>query len=109
MKHSAPYLLAAPAVVFLAVFLAGPLVLLARVSFYEPPPGRGLYLPGTWTVQAYGELLTDPTFREVTGFTVLAGLAITLLSLLIAYALALFVHALSPRMKRIAIAVELSP
>src|SRR5262249_60778941 len=64
-RRMRPYMLIAPAVVFLAFLLAGPLVVLVRVSFYEPPPGRGLYQSGSWSAQSYRELLADPTFREV--------------------------------------------
>jgi ABC-type spermidine/putrescine transport system permease subunit I len=109
MKRWGPYLLSAPAVAFLAFFLAGPLALLVRVSLYEPAPGRGLYRPGSWSAAAYRELLADPTFREVAAFTVLAGLGITLLTLLIAYPLALFIHGLPLWWKRLAVALVLLP
>jgi ABC-type spermidine/putrescine transport system permease subunit I len=103
------YLLAAPSLTLLVLFLAGPLGLLLRVSLYEPATGRGFYQPGTWSVQSYRDLLADPTFREVAGFTVVAGAGITGLTLLIAYPLALFVHTLPPRARTVAIAAVIVP
>jgi ABC-type spermidine/putrescine transport system permease subunit I len=103
------YLLAGPSLTLLVLFLAGPLGLLLRVSLYEPAAGRGFYQPGTWSVQSYRDLLADPTFREVAGFTVVAGAGITGLTLLIAYPLALFVHTLPPRARAVAVAAVIVP
>jgi ABC-type spermidine/putrescine transport system permease subunit I len=104
-----PYLLAGPALALLVLFLAGPLGLLLRVSLYEPATGRGFYRPGTWSVRSYQALLADGSFREITGFTVAAGLGITALTLLVAYPLALFVHSLPARARAVAIGVVLLP
>jgi ABC-type spermidine/putrescine transport system permease subunit I len=102
-------LLLAPAVLLLAVFLAGPLLLLVRVSLYLPATGRGFYQPGTWTAGNYADLAADPYFRAVLVFTVILALGVTLLVLLIAYPLALFVHALPPRQKTVALAAVVLP
>ncbi len=109
MSRSRPYLLAAPALGLLVLFLAGPLGLLLRVSLYEPAAGRGFYRPGTWSLRSYEELLADPSFREVAGFTVAAGAGITALTLAIAYPLALFIHGLPRRPKALAVAAILLP
>jgi ABC-type spermidine/putrescine transport system permease subunit I len=102
-------LLCAPAVLFLGVFFAGPLVLLLRVSLFAPAAGRGFYQPGTWAPGNYAELLRDAYFHEVLGFTVLLSLGITLLVLVLAYPLALFIHSRGPRAKLIALAALVLP
>jgi ABC-type spermidine/putrescine transport system permease subunit I len=102
-------LLVAPAAALLAVFFVGPVVLLMRVSLYAASAGRGFYQPGTWAPGNYADLLADSYFREVLVFTVLLALGLSLLVLLIAYPLALFIHALSPRAKTIALAAVVLP
>jgi ABC-type spermidine/putrescine transport system permease subunit I len=101
--------LASPALLLLTVFLAGPLVLLVRVSLFAPAAGIGFYQPGTWTAGNFADLAGDPYFREVLGFTLLLALGVTLLVLLIAYPLALFIHALPPRRKAVALGAVLLP
>jgi ABC-type spermidine/putrescine transport system permease subunit I len=102
-------LLAAPAGLLLAVFCAGPLLLLLRVSLFAPAGSRGFYQPGTWTADNYAGLFADRTFREVLTFTLLFALGVTLLVLLIAYLLALFIHGLPPRQKALALAAVVLP
>jgi ABC-type spermidine/putrescine transport system permease subunit I len=102
-------LLLAPAALLLAVFLLGPLLLLVRVSLFQPATGRGFYQPGTWTAGNYTDLAADSYFRAVLVFTVLLALGVTLLVLLIAYPLALFLHHLPPRQKTIALAAVVLP
>jgi ABC-type spermidine/putrescine transport system permease subunit I len=109
MRRARTYLLAAPALSMLLIFVAGPLGLLLRVSLYEPAAGRGFYQPGTWSARAYRELLADETFREVALFTVAAGVGITALTLALAYPVALFIHALPARPKAVAVAAVLLP
>jgi len=105
----AVFLLMAPAATLLAVFFVGPLVLLLRVSLYAPPAGRGFYQSGTWAPGNYADLLADSYFRELLLFTVLLALSLSVLVLSIAYPLALFIHALSPRGKTIALAAVVLP
>jgi ABC-type spermidine/putrescine transport system permease subunit I len=93
----------------LGVFLAGPLLLLLRVSLFVPATGRGFYQPGTWTAGNYTDLATDSYFRAVLLFTVLLALGLTLLVLLIAYPLALFIHTLPPRRKALALCMVILP
>jgi ABC-type spermidine/putrescine transport system permease subunit I len=102
-------LLIAPAVLLLAVFLAGPLLLLLRVSLFAPAGSRGFYQPGTWTAGNFAGLFGDRYFREVLTFTVLFAAAVTLLVLVIAYLLALFIHGLPARQKALALAVVVLP
>jgi ABC-type spermidine/putrescine transport system permease subunit I len=104
-----PLLLATPALVLLLVGLAGPLLLLLRVSLYEPAHGRGFYVPATWTLHNYDELLGDNHFRNILGFTMAFGLGVTALTLLLGYPLALFIDGLPPRRKALALAAVLLP
>lgn len=94
MKRLAPLLLAGPALVLLSSLLAGPLLLLVRVSLYEPASGRGFYTPGTWTTDNFVRLLGDADFRSLASFSVGMGFLLTVLTLSIAYPLALFIHSL---------------
>jgi ABC-type spermidine/putrescine transport system permease subunit I len=87
-------LLLAPAVLLLTVFLLGPLLLLVRVSLFLPATGRGFSQPGTWTAGTYADLLA---------------LGVTLLVLLLAYPLALFLHRLPPRPKTVGLAAVVLP
>jgi ABC-type spermidine/putrescine transport system permease subunit I len=104
-----PLLLAVPAATLLLVFLAGPLLLLVRVSLFEPPAGVGFYRPGTWTLGAYAELAGERYSREVLLFTVGLGVGVAVLVVLVAYPLALYVHALPPRGKALALAAVVLP
>ena len=101
--------LSAPALLLLLVFFAGPFLFLLRLSFYAPAAGRGFYQPGTWTTANYGDLLADPYFRQVILFTLLLGLGVTALVLLLALPLSLFIHALPPRQKTLALAAVVLP
>jgi ABC-type spermidine/putrescine transport system permease subunit I len=101
--------LSAPALLLLAVFFAGPFLFLLRLSFYAPAAGRGFYRPGTWTTANYGDLFTDAYSRQVILFTLLLGLGVTTLVLLLALPLSLFIHALPPRQKTLALAAVVLP
>jgi ABC-type spermidine/putrescine transport system permease subunit I len=102
-------LLVAPAALLLAVFFAGPLLLLLRVSLFAPAGGRGFYQPGTWTAGNYAGLAADPYFREVFTFTLLLAAGVTVLVLSIAYLLALFIHGLPPRPRALALGAVVLP
>jgi ABC-type spermidine/putrescine transport system permease subunit I len=104
-----PFLLAAPAAVLLLVFLAGPVLLLVRVSLCEPPVGEGFYQPGTWTLAVYGDLLQERYSRDVWLFTVGLGVGVAALAVLVAYPLALYIHGLPPRGKALALAAVVLP
>jgi ABC-type spermidine/putrescine transport system permease subunit I len=104
-----PWLLAAPAVVLLVCFFLGPLVLLVRVSLFESAVPEGLYRPGTWSVRAYAELLGGRFGRGIIGFTVGLGVGVAVLSVLIGYPLALFIHSLPRRAKLLALGVVVLP
>lgn len=88
-----PYLLAAPAALLLLLFLAAPLLLLVRLSLYEPAAGQGFFLPGTWTLHNYVRAANADT-GDVVVFTLSLGICTAGLCLLLAYPLALFLHGL---------------
>src|SRR5262249_11515686 len=108
------WLLSAPAALLLLGFFLAPLMLLFRVSFYEGG-GRsgfgigGFYKPGTWTADTYRVLLGESYFRHVLGFTLFLGVAVTLLTLLVAYPLALYIHRLPSRWKSLALTTVVLP
>jgi len=103
--------LALPAMALLALFFAGPLLLLVRVSLYEPvrSGGAGFYQPGTWTLENYLRFGGEPYFRQVAAFTVLLGATVALLSVSIAWPLALYIARLPPTWRRIALAAVVLP
>jgi len=102
-------ILSAPALLLLLVFFAGPFVFLLRLSFYAPAAGRGFYQSGTWTAENYTALFSDAYFRQVLLFTLLLALGVTALVLLLALPLSLFIHALPPRQKPVALAAVVLP
>jgi ABC-type spermidine/putrescine transport system permease subunit I len=108
IRRSAPYLLSAPAATLLVGLLACPLVLLVRVSFYEPAHGRGFFSPGTWTPNNY-IAVTDGFGLELLGYTVLFGVGVAVLTVLVAFPLALFVRSLSSPWRQAALAGILLP
>jgi ABC-type spermidine/putrescine transport system permease subunit I len=109
VRRLAPLLLAGPALVLLAALLAGPLLLLIRVSLYEPASGRGFYTPGTWTADNFVQLLRDDDFRSLASFSVAMGLLLTVLTLSVAYPLALFIHSLHGWRRTVAVSAVVVP
>jgi ABC-type spermidine/putrescine transport system permease subunit I len=104
-----PWLLAAPAVVLLVAGFLGPLLLLGRMSLYQSHESGRLYEPGTWSVAAYHQLLGERFGRGVIGFTVALGCGVAALAVLIGYPLALFIHTLPRRARRLALGAVLLP
>jgi ABC-type spermidine/putrescine transport system permease subunit I len=102
-----PYLLSAPAVLFVILFLACPLTLLLRLSLCKEAEGRGFYQPGTWTFAGYAAL--DHYTAHIVVFTVTLACLLAFLSVLLAYPLALFIHRLPPRRKALALVLVLLP
>jgi ABC-type spermidine/putrescine transport system permease subunit I len=87
---------------------ACPLLLLVRVSLYEPARGRGFFVPGTWTATNYAAV-TDAHGLELAGYTALFGTGVAGLTVLVAFPLALFVRSLSSPWRQIALAGILLP
>lgn len=103
-----PYLLSTPAVVLLVGLLACPLVLLIRVSLYEPSHGHGFFVEGTWTSANYSSI-TDWYGLKLLGYTVLFGSVVAFVVVLVAYPLALFMRSLQSPWRQIALASVLLP
>lgn len=101
-------LLVAPAVALLGGFVVLPLVLLLRVSLYEPAGGRGFYTAGTVTGENFASLF-EPDGRALVRFTVLFAVAVAVTTLVVGYPLALFVRSLTPRRQSLALALILLP
>jgi putative spermidine/putrescine transport system permease protein len=75
-----PLLLLAPALVFLAVFFVGPLILNLQESLKSPA--------GAPSATQYIKIFTDPYYLAVLGQTVLFGAAVTAICLVFGYPLA---------------------
>ena len=102
-----PYTLSAPAILFVILFLACPLTLLFRLSLCKEAEGHGFYQPGTWTLAGYAAL--DHYTVRIVGFTISLACLLAILSVAIAYPLALFIHHLPPRRKALALVLVLLP
>jgi ABC-type spermidine/putrescine transport system permease subunit I len=98
-----------PAWAMLVLFVAGPLALLARVSLYEPGRGRGFYTPASWTLENYGVLVGDAVLPGIVAFTVGGALAMTALTLALAYPLALWVQRLPAPQRPLALGLIVLP
>ncbi len=107
-RSPTPYLLATPAGVLLVGLLIGPLVLLLRVSLYEPSGGRGFFVPHTWTLTNYATV-TDAYGLRLLGFTVAFAVTVATLSVALGYPLALFVRAMRSPWQQLALAGVLLP
>jgi hypothetical protein len=103
-----PYLLSAPAAALLVGLLLGPLVLLLRVSLYEPATGRGFFTPGTWTLANFAAVL-DLYGIRLLAFTTAFGIGVAAVSLSVGYPLAMFIRSLSETARRVAVAGVLLP
>ncbi|MBX9580703.1 MAG: ABC transporter permease subunit [Gemmataceae bacterium] len=108
MSRATSYLLASPAGVLVAGLLLGPVVLLVRVSLYEPAGGRGFFVPGTWTGDNFAAA-TDHAGLRLLGFTAAFGAAVAATAVALGYALALFIRSLGPTARRVAVAAVLLP
>lgn len=108
MNRSGRWLLPAPAILLILATVLVPLVLLVRVSLYEPARGRGFFAPGTITVQNYADAF-DADGLQIAGFTALFGGTVTVLTLLLGYPLALFLWSLPGRQQSLALALVLLP
>ncbi len=97
-----------PAVALVTCFVAAPLLLLTRLSLFAPPAGRGFFRPGTWSLQAYSFIL-DGHGMSILMFTVMFAAVVTVMTLSVAYPLALFVSSLSKRSQVLALVLILMP
>jgi putative spermidine/putrescine transport system permease protein len=85
-RRFAPWLLLTPNLLWLAIFLAGPLVLLGIISLHRYQSGRGII--ETYDLENYTRFLTDPFYREVLWSTLLLGVYVTVVALVLAFPVA---------------------
>jgi putative spermidine/putrescine transport system permease protein len=78
--------LVVPNLVWLALFMAGPLLTLFVISFRGYEAGRGIQ--DSWTLAHYGNFLTDPYHLDILLRTMRLGLMVTLWCLALGYPLA---------------------
>ncbi len=83
---SAPWILLGPNLVLIVIFMLGPLLLLARISFDAYQAGHGII--DTWQLANYSKFLFDPFYRDVLWGTLLLGAEVTALCLLLGFPLA---------------------
>jgi putative spermidine/putrescine transport system permease protein len=81
-----PYLLLAPNVVWLALFMLGPIVMLGAISLHEYRAGVGIL--DIWSADNYAHFLGDPFYRDVLWRTLSMGGMTTLGCLLLGFPLA---------------------
>ena len=79
--------LAGPLALVLAVFFLAPALLTLPTGFREYVPGQGI-TAGSWTLEAYRDIVSDDFYREVLWRTLGLGLAVTVICLLLGYPLA---------------------
>jgi putative spermidine/putrescine transport system permease protein len=107
-RHSSTvwWLLIPALAVNLSVFLF-PMLNLGGLSLREGLPGGGL--GESATLLTWRQLLTDPFYRDLLGFSLRTAFVITLLALVCSYPIALFVHRASDRWRNLLIVACISP
>ena len=99
--------LSAPALCLVAFAFLTPLLNLGRLSFYENLPGG--VLRENFTLQNYIQFGSDPFYLELTGNSVLLAIEASLLALVIAYPIALFLYRTTSRARGLLVVLALSP
>jgi ABC-type spermidine/putrescine transport system permease subunit I len=99
--------LAAPAVIFLIVFLAIPLLLLFAFGLMDIRAAR--VVPGSWTTEHYARILGDPFYYRIFGRTFWMGLAATILCLLFGYPVAYLFTRAGPAARQVLLVLILAP
>lgn len=89
-------ILLAPLVLVLTAAFIVPLILLVPTSFQEYEAGMGM-VAGSFTLENYLRIGTDPYYREVVLRTVFMGLSVTSLCLLLGYPVAYLIVRGNPR------------
>ncbi|MBA3414582.1 MAG: ABC transporter permease [Chloroflexia bacterium] len=83
-----------PSVLFLAVFLVGPVAVFFVYSFWTV---EAYDLAATWTLANYAEALTDPIYRSLFAQTLVTAGGAALVTVVVAYA---FAHAIRFHLRR---------
>jgi putative spermidine/putrescine transport system permease protein len=99
--------MAAPAVGYLVVFLAIPLLLLFAFGLVDIRGGR--VVPGSWTLDHYARVLGDPFYYRIFLRTFWMGLAATGLCLIFGYPVAYLFSRVGPTAKQVLLVLILAP
>jgi ABC-type spermidine/putrescine transport system permease subunit I len=100
------HLLLAPSALLWLVGVLTPLLLVLRMSLYSRGDISGekrfetlFYQAGTWSLESFSKVLTEPFYRHLFGFTAIFSLLVTILTVLFGYLLAYTVYRATPRGK----------
>ncbi|MGH2376052.1 MAG: ABC transporter permease [bacterium] len=102
-----PGWLTMPAVAYLVVFLAIPLLLLFAFGLVDIRDGR--VVPGSWTSEHYARVLGDPFYYRIFLRTFWMGLAATLLCLIFGYPVAYLFTRVGPTARQALLVLILAP
>jgi len=101
-----PRLLLAPAALLWLAGVLTPLLFLLRMSLYSRGNVSGekaldtlFYQPGSWSLESFIKIFTEPFYHRLFGFTALLALVVTTLTLLFGYLLGYAVYRATPRGK----------
>jgi ABC-type spermidine/putrescine transport system permease subunit I len=101
-----PRLLLVPAALLWIAGVLTPLVFVLRMSLYSRGNASGeksldtlFYQAGTWSLESFARILTEPFYHRIFGFTALLALVVTILTLLCGYLLGYAVYRATPRAK----------
>lgn len=99
-------LLLVPAVLLWLGGVLTPLVFVLRMSLYSRGDVSGgkrfetlFYEPGTWSVESFAAVLTEPFYQRLFAFTAILSLVVTVLTLLFGYLLGYAIHRATARQK----------
>jgi len=105
--EAVPYLLLAPNALWLAMFMAGAIVMLAGISLHVYEAGKGIL--DVWSVENYAKFLGDPFYRDVLWRTLALGAWTTAGCLLLGFPLAFLLSRLRGMRRSILYFVLLLP
>lgn len=105
MKNATALLLTPSVLLWLGGVL-GPLLLVLRMSLYARGSATGerqydmlFYQPGTWSVESFVQVVTEPYYLRLFGFTAFFALVVTAITLVSGYLLGYAVYRATPRGK----------
>lgn len=109
-------LLLAPSAFLWLTGVLAPLVLVLRMSLYARAGGTGeqrydvlFYQPGTWSIESFVKVLTEPFYLRVFGFTAVLVTVVSAITLVCGYLLGYAVYRASPRGKIVLIVLIVLP
>jgi ABC-type spermidine/putrescine transport system permease subunit I len=108
MRRTTSLLLLSPSLLLILGLVLGPLLLLLRMCFYRPAPGRGFFVPGSWTLDNLADL-TDPALLRLILFTCAFALTVAVCSVAVAYLIALLIWPLPARARTVALLLVFAP